>query len=215
MKYIKYFLVFSCAFSSCNKKEVVSPYVQDLSFKEILSKDSLAFLEFFDSSTNVYSNFYYGFTVNVPKGWDSDRGVSKNTVFRLTNYDSGIVFSVTVNKILSENKLPSDMWGPFLDDSVKYIRDFKGGIQDQLNSNVLDLELRKVYYVNQKALKSNYKYLFRSDELEYYMYSEMFQFLYKNNIFTVGLIIPKDFYDYNDSYKYLKNNFNLIPIKHE
>jgi hypothetical protein len=209
------FLIGGFILNSCTQNKKVDPFLAGPSFKEILSTDSIPFLEYFDSTSNIYSNFYYGFSVNVPKGWTSDRGFSKNTIFRLANYDSGIVFSITINKFLTDQNIPTSLWDPFIQDSSGYIQNFKRGIQDQLGTEILDLKVKPVYYVNQKALKSNYNYLFRSDELEYTMYSEMFQFFYRGNIYTVGLNIPKEFVDKNYSYLLLKNNFNLIPVKYE
>lgn len=200
---------------SCQKSQKQSVgFEESPSFKEILSSDSLKFLEYYDSSSNIYSNFYYGFSVNVPEGWSSDRGFSKNTVFRLTNYDSGIVFSITVVKISEPDDFTSaSMWGPFLQDSSKYLKGFKRGIEDQFGTEIFNLKVTPVYYINHKSLKSSYHYLFRSDELEYLMYSESFQFLKNGNIYTVGINIPKDFIDENKSYYNLKNNFTLIPVR--
>ncbi|GMQ29086.1 hypothetical protein [Algoriphagus confluentis] len=201
---------------SCQKSQNQSLGFEELpSFKEILSSDSIQFLEYFDSTSRIYSNYYHGFSVRVPKGWDSDRGFAKRTVFRLTNYDSGIVFSVTINKFPEQEDIPKSIWGPLVSDSLGYVRDFKRGIRDQVNSDILGLELIPIYYNNLQALKTRYHYLFRSDELEYLMFSEVIQFFRDGNIYTIGLIIPKEFIDRDNRYFSLKNNFNLIPIYYE
>lgn len=68
---LKFFLI------SCNSKKEKDP-MNDLfepSYKE--QKKNIEFSEYFDSLSNIYSNYKYNIAIRSPKNWKRDEGVSE------------------------------------------------------------------------------------------------------------------------------------------
>jgi len=165
--------------------------------------------EFYDSSTKVFSNFKYGFSFKLPKNWDYDNGTGLLTVFRTYDKESGISLSINVMESI-EKKVPS----------IHKIFDELGetfyykGIKKQIENTGLNLK-------NSSFKKSSFKGFDSIDQL--FITSEIIEdfeieTIHKGKIFwkqniqiTIGLNLPKLFYDLKPSYyDNLIYEFNIL-----
>ena len=93
MKYLLFILITNnLLFSQLDGFE--EPYKKQIQ----LGKIDKSKTEFYDSSSNVFSNFKYGFSYIKPKRWDYDNGSGLITVFRTMVIDSGIFLSINILK---------------------------------------------------------------------------------------------------------------------
>ena len=155
--------------------------------------------EFFDKNSNVYSNYLYGFTFEIPKNWKTDNGTGLIDVFRTFKRDSLVTVKIGIMKselyedksifqlvdILGKEKFKSD-----------YINRVKKGIG--FTPNILNL--KKIYFKNLPTLsmESLHTEKVEEDELEWYTKTLTF---YKNDLqFSIGLTIPHVYYLLNSDY---------------
>lgn len=120
------FLSASCQggnLKSKNSKEDFMP-----SYKEQLSNNSgkKNFTEFYDSTSNIYSNYQYGFSMKFPSNWAVDKGFSEHTIIRGLEKDSAITFSINVIEIKDGANDKFSIW-KYFDSNREFVEtQFKG-----------------------------------------------------------------------------------------
>ncbi|MBL0202173.1 MAG: hypothetical protein IPP81_19055 [Chitinophagaceae bacterium] len=61
-------------------------------------------------NNNIYTNSFYNFKVEFPKGWETDNGASQRTLARVFNREFGASFSVQVINLPAPFKNSNDIW---------------------------------------------------------------------------------------------------------
>ncbi len=183
---------------SCNSKTKKDPGKDLLkpSYKE--QKKEGDFTEYFDTLSNIYSNYKYNIAVSSPKNWKHDEGVTEHMIFRSFDRDSG--YSYSINVIETNYNIEDIFWKEYEKNSVVVENQFQGIFEKQVNSPV-EVEYTIVTYLkNYKALKRKYNYSVRNEEFEIDMTSIMYQVPKGDFTYTIGLIIPTYFYEHRPEY---------------
>lgn len=170
----------------------------------------------FDKSKNIYSNYLYSVSFDGPDHWQSDFGISKHTIFRTYDADTGTTFSINIieaDEFMPGLDLPSvtTMWNVYQEkdeflDSLTRI-----SLKKAYNIDDLDLKRDKGYISNHVALKNTLRYMNREVDYEYELTVIQFQVLRKRRVYTFTLSIPSVFYKdkarYYDYLIFQKINF--------
>jgi hypothetical protein len=207
-KTIPLFCIVMLSVACLNKKSNESD--KDLfepSFKE--QKDSLNFIEYFDTINNIYSNYKYNIAVSVPNNWKKDEGVSEHTIFRTFEKDSGYSFSVNV--IETKYNVENKFWEEYEINKADFEYKYKKVIENQLNVPI-NIEYTKITFLkNFKSLKRKFNYTLKDEDYEVKMTSIIFQVPKENFTFTFSLTVPNIFYETKPEYfeNILKNIYWL------
>jgi len=181
------------------------------SFKESNLQGSK--IEHLDTASLIYSNFKYGFAMDFPNNWSIDRGVSEHTIIRAAQTDSTISCAINVIE-LGDMKSDISIWTLWDNKSMEFEANYRNMFSKLVNSEIYNFSPRKVYVSNREAIEIRFNYLVREVDVEYEM-QYLFYSIYKIPfVYTVGMHIPKIFYDDNPGrYNYMVNNFVLMkPI---
>ena len=169
------------------------------SYKE-LSTDTNnvnTFIEHFDSITNIYSNFRYGFSMNFPNNWDIDKGVSEHTIIRAYEKDSSISCAVNVIEIEMDKNSKQTMWSVLAKNEELIETQLKQMVEKSLKTKIDYYSLEKIYIKNYEALKREYTYTVKNLDYQFEMRTLMYQLINPPYTYTVVLNVPNIFYTEN------------------
>jgi hypothetical protein len=186
-------------------KKISSNY--DPSSKQQMAEGTIGINEeFLDSIKNIYSNYTYSISVDLPDHWRSDGGVSKHTIFRSYNVDSAITFSINVIKQPMENNF--NLWDFFDKHHLEYKTIIENEIKTQANVNLNALIFKKIYLKNYKTIRTYYENSDSQRDLTLEMSTIQYQVFRNNFIYTISLIMPKELYNKNP--EYYEGNFDRV-----
>jgi hypothetical protein len=206
------FIVVACSGQTGNKSS--SDFRP--SYKEIIStnSDSVGFIDYYDSTSNLYSNFKYGFSIKFPMDWSIDKGVAEHTIIRGYQEDYAASFSVNVIEIDIENPKTFSMWKFYDENRTLFESQFRDGIENLIKSELYDYNVKKVYVQNNEALQRDFIYNLKHLDKEIQMKGTMYQITKLPFTFTVGLHVPLIFYEEEpDRFDTLINGFMFGVIK--
>lgn len=186
------------------------------SYKEIITTnpDSVGFIDYYDSTSNLYSNFKYGFSIKFPRDWSIDKGVSEHTVIRGYQEDYAAAFSVNVIEVDVESTTSFSMWKYYDENKTIFESQFRSGIENLLKSEINDYRVKKVYIQNNEALQRDFAYNLKHLDTEIQMKGIMYQITKVPFTYTIGLHVPLIFYDEDpDRFDSLINGFMFGFIK--
>lgn len=197
-------------------KETSNSELYKPSHKELLKdpKSNQQLKEFYDSTSNLYSNYYYHFSFRVPKNWEFDKGVSEHTVIRAYRKDSA--YSVAINILEYSDDMPTSMtsWDLYDKDPVALENSIKKVISRNYQIEFDQFSTKKSYIHNQKALRTEYVFTERHQDLEYEILGIFFQVLRNQLMVTVGCTLPKYFYDLDPNrFNAIINEINFLNIE--
>lgn len=210
---IIFFIVVSCTGQVDNKK--ASSDFQP-SYKEMITNnpDSVGFIEYYDSTSNLYSNFKYGFSIKFPKDWSIDKGNSEHTVIRGYQEDCAATFSVNVIEVDVVNITSFSMWKYYDENKTTFESQFRSGIENLLKSEIRDYRVKKVYIQNNEALHRDFIYDLKHLDTDIEMKGAMYQITKVPYTYTIGLHVPFIFYKEDpDRFDSLINGFLFGFIK--
>lgn len=164
--------------------------------------------EHLDSTTKIYSNFKYGFSMDFPDKWSIDRGVAEHTVIRAVEKDSLITFSISVIEVDGNNSNIS-IWTVWDKAGLKMKELYLKNCRRAVNSKIYNFESRKTYIDNWKAIEMKINYIQKSMDAEYEVQGIAYQIIKGLNTYTIGIQIPKIFYDINPE-RYDELFFNFV-----
>ena len=145
-----------------------------------------------DTQNNIYSNYTYAVSVDLPDYWIVDGGVSKNTIYRSYDQDSAITFSINV--IPNENAGLSTVWEILDSDERKYRNQIISGFNKQTNSKVEGLVIRKSFIKNHKSIRHYFEMDLRQRDYDIKFSTIQYQTLRNNSIYTFSLSMPTKLY---------------------
>ncbi len=199
------FLIFSTVNYYSNRKNSAENLP---SYKESKKTE---FEEHLDSTTQIYSNFRYGFSMDFPDNWQLDKGVSEHTIIRGGLKDSAYSFSINVVQLSGDFPKDFSVWELYEMDKDKYAFDMNNALQAQLNSKTFNFSQEKVYVSDQKSIETKFNYITREVNLEIEMVGVMYSVFVPPFAFTIGMHLPLEYYQNNPIYfKYLINDFGFI-----
>ncbi|MDQ2180850.1 hypothetical protein [Marinifilum sp. D714] len=171
-------------------------------------------VEHLDSISMIYSNFKYGFSMDFPNNWKTDRGTSEHTVIRGVQLDSAISFSINVIELKDMKSQDFNVWDLWDNKRFGMESNYRKMLPKLVNTDICNFSPRKVYVSNRKAIEIKFNYTVREVDMEFEMQS-LFYSIYKMPCtYTVGLQVPRVFYDENpQKYNYLINKFVLMKTK--
>lgn len=152
---------------------------------------------------NVYRNILFRFRIELPKGWDYDKGSSISTVVRAADRKIGATISVVIRNL-----------GPALkhsDDITKNItaNELKEEMIKRLNqqkSNATNFTVKKGYLNNFPAYLIEFNQIAKSADREFSYLSKQVQCHMGNYAYVVGLNIPEEHYDDEMNKLYYRGN---------
>ena len=200
---MKYFLIILFPLSLYSQLDgFEEPYKKQIQ----LGKIDKSKTEFYDSSSNIFSNFKYGFSYEKPKNWDYDNGRGLITVYRTMVIDSGISF--TINVLESKNKVnmsPHDML-----DGLGF-EEYKTQYINRIGEKPTFFNIEKTFFKNSPTLKQTVILKQREEDFEYEIYNYGLIFWKKNIQYTIGITLPYVYYQLNsDYYDSLFYEFNFL-----
>lgn len=199
-----YFFIKEQSIKSNSFKKDFSP-----SSKELNEKGK--YIEHLDSTTLLYSNFKYKFSMNFPDNWQLDRGVSEHTIIRGSQKDSAISFSVNVITINDSKLNDLNIWDLWDKKELKMDENSRQMLSNSLNTELYNYITRKIYISNKEAIETKCSYIVRELEFEYEIQCFFYSIYQPPYTYTIGLQIPWDFYIENPSkYDYFITNFVLM-----
>lgn len=189
----------STAFTSCSNNKKLDPE-KDLfepSYKELKSQGNFKD-EYFDSISNIYSNYKYNVAFRAPKSWNYDQGVTEHMIFRSYNQDSLYTFSINVIETKYDNE--KLFWPNYEKNKIQLKNQFVDITENQLNSKIVNLTENLTYIRNHKSLKRSFTFTRKDQDLEFEITSIVQQVIIGKLNYTFGLSMPKIFYDKNPDY---------------
>jgi len=189
--------------SNKQNKTIPENEIFEDSFKKQINEGKIENdIDYYDSITNIYSNFEYRVAFDAPNDWKFDAGVSKHTIFRTYQPDSAITFTINVIelKLSNKSKAPPNIWEVYQKNKDKMDYPFKVLIPKRFNSKSENYKVSKSYIKNQLSLKRSFSYMVRDLDYEYSNTSIVYQTFLDNYTYTFGLDLPTVFYEENPDY---------------
>lgn len=174
-----------------SEKDLLKP-----SYKE--QKKTENYSEYFDTISNIYSNYKYNIAIRAPKNWKRDRGISEHTIFRTFQKDSG--FSLSVNVIEPKYNIGNSYWIEYKKNKISSEKKIKEIIEKQINSSINNVSTKVTFLKNFKSLKRKYDYTMVDGDYKIDMTSISYQVPKDNFIYTITFTVPNIFYEKKPSY---------------
>lgn len=168
-------------------------------------------------SGNLYSNYYFNLTIDLPDHWEVDRGVSEYTLIRAFQSDSGITIHLNVQPLLDKfekkdgsNPNTLSHW-----DSL-HNGDYAGAItyllKSQGGADIEDLTISETKIGVNEFIVTTYRFKQYYDNEEYYMKTSTYQSVMFNTTYTVSYSAPEFIFDTNIVLSVL-NRFKVLNPK--
>jgi hypothetical protein len=175
------------------------------SYKEKIAKGILNPNDDFliDSVNNMYYNFRYKFSFKYPKNWKIDSGLTKNTIFNVTEIDSAISFKVIAIELIKDSesyKMQDDIYNRKGEDLSRLKEIFKKNVEELTKIEITNFKFEKSYIKNFKAYKSSWDYVIRDTEYEYDFKGIIYNYWKAPYSYTIALTLPSEFYVKNEIY---------------
>lgn len=198
MRNILALLIVIFTISSCKNDSTSSEQEFKKSFRQLKSENSeIEKLEYFDSSSHIYSNYKYHIGFDAPNNWKFDYGLSEHTIFRTYEPDSAITFAINVIEINTNRKGNIDIWELYKNNTKEMDEPYLSYIESEINTPIENFEASKTYIKNKTCLRRQFEYLKRELDFEYYNTTISYQTMLNNVTYTLTLNIPKVFYEEN------------------
>lgn len=160
-----------------------------------------------DTVFNTYSNYEHGIGVNLPDNWDLDYGISKHTIIRGFEPDSGYTFTINVIKLDGDNantdrnkEKPIDFWAEYKKNSKSIDEESIKMLEKSLNTEVVLVSAERSYIKQRSCLRRVMKYVSKEIDLEYENTMIMYSYATNQRMFTITLTMPTLFYEKNNQY---------------
>jgi len=212
-----YFLSFIilCLFllNSFTRNEKVNPQgVNESSFNGINKSDrAIEEVEHLDTIRNIYSNFIFAVSVDLPDHWVVDQGISRHTILRCYDQDSAITFSINV--IPNDTRGISNIWDILDSDELDYRNLIMNELNKQFQIEIEHFMIRKSFLQNYRAIRNYFERDENNGEFKITYSTIQYQILKKNRIYTFSLTLPTLFY--NDSPEYYESYFDKVMFLRE
>ena len=196
----------------CVKKAEPDPLLDlfNPSFKE--QKKNVVFLEYYDTISDVYSNFKYNFSIRSPKNWERDQGVSEHTIFRSFQKDSG--YSLSANVIEIKYNIEDSYWEDYKKNQIYLEKKFKEIIEKQINSSIIHDYTNITFLKNYKCLKRKYDYQLINGDKKVDMTTISYQIPKDNYIYNFTITVPNIFFQKKPVYfDNILSDVNWLPNK--
>jgi len=157
--------------------------------------------EYYDTSSRIFSNFKYGFSIKVPENWEQDNGRGMLTVFRTYNEDYGVSMSINILEFKGDkNNIPSihQIYNGLGKDKLKQMMRQK---IENSGVKIKEMDITKESFKGIPSLLLNNKTLdYTIDDLEVEYTSISHQFWRNKYQFTIDVTLPTYYYDLNKKY---------------
>jgi antitoxin component YwqK of YwqJK toxin-antitoxin module len=171
------------------------------SFKTKKEENKITKFDHYDEQSKIYSNYLYGVGFNAPDNWDFDQGFSEHTIYRGYDSDSAIKFVINVQELIDFNKNNSiSSWTNFDENKSVVYETTNKIVKGQTNENIKNFVYEKTHFSNHKAVKIQYVMKRKELDYSYEIVKTSLSILRENKIYTLGLDVPKVYYDRNKKY---------------
>lgn len=179
-----------------------------ISFSSVAQTD-----ERWDKETGVYSNFEYGYTINLssPLEWKRTTGNALHTSVKFENVIDGTIFFVNV--IPMKQKTEITAWDVYEEVKTAFNKQ-KEYTKKTIGVEFISDSFEKVIFRGIKSLKATSVYKIESDELETPLIVEQvsYSLIRNNSTFTIG--VKAIFKSRKDSQSYLRKIFSGFGLVH-
>jgi len=179
------------------KGYLIKDQTQSLEFEESFKEANLggSSVEYLDSITMIYSNYKYGFSMDFPDNWTTDRGVSEHTVIRGVNIDSAMSFAINVLELTDMKDSGITLWTLWDNAESGMAESYRNMLSQSVNTTISNYVTRKVYVDNREAIEARFNYITRGVDYEFEVQSVVYSLYFMPYMYTVGLNVPKIFYE--------------------
>lgn len=205
---------FALLIYSCSNKQSTNSKTFQFDLKPSLKESNIKgdFIEHLDSVSLIYSNFKYGVSMDFPDNWTINKGVAEHTIIKGVQKDSAISFSINVIERGEDMLNDLNIWDIWDNKSLGLEQTYLKQFSKVYNSETYNYQTKKIYVSNKEAIQIKFNFLFKQLDTEYEMQSLMYSIYISPFTFTVGLHIPREFYDLNPV-KYDQLITNLVFMK--
>ncbi len=176
------------------------------SFKEFLTGEKISLDSKLENEFeiiqpgNLYSNFYYNLTFDLPDDWMVDRGVSEYTILRGIVLDSAMAISLNVSPLIDKkNPLNSKNINTIEHQNEIYNGDYRKSILHTLKSqggvDAKDLTVNELKIGTNDFIETSYLVEETFENKTYYSKISTFQTNKFNTIYTINYSAPEVFYE--------------------
>jgi len=146
----------------------------------------------------VYSNFKYGFAVQLPRDvvWWLTTGTSKHTVVKFAQPHTNMVLFANIQEVDARAK-DMDMWDKFEEMKQYVAKDVVSHVSNNSKETIKDLKLYKVTFCGKHALKQQYTAIVSDDRYEE-----------PDIYYSMNYILIRDRYLYNFTVKCYKDVYD-------
>jgi hypothetical protein len=141
---------------------------------------------------NLYRNTLYKFRVELPKGWEQDKGAAKITLARALNREIGASIAIAVKHLPEISSNPNDITKAITKDELKNQFTELVGLQ---NVQFVELKIEDGYLNNFPAYLIEAKHVSSTGTEKITYLTKQIQCLNDSKIYQITLNIPVDFYN--------------------
>lgn len=141
---------------------------------------------------NLYRNVLYKFRVELPKGWEQDKGAAKITLARALNREFGASIAIAVRHLHESSLNPNDITKTITKDELRNQFTELVGLQ---NVEFVDLKIEDGFLNNFPAYLIEGKHVSSTGSERITYLTKQIQCLYDSKIYQITLNIPIEFYN--------------------
>ena len=203
-----FFLFFILIFLGCQKKSE-----GEILKRGIKENPSNNVKVYFNEKDRIYSNYDHKISFKETYGWSIDYGVSKSSLIRTFQKDSGYTFAVLVTEIKDDlkqkviDKIPLNNVHLFYNE-IEFDKLMIKQLETVSNTQIYDFKSKKVFFKNSPSIRYSYKMNIKNFDLEYEEITINIQTNKNGKTYTFGITSPLFFYQLNPDR--FNNYFNWI-----
>ena len=176
------------------------------SFKEFLKKENISMdikiVNKYETiqPLNLYTNNYFGVTIDFPDIWEANRGVAEHSLYNVFSSDSAISMGINAIPAMTEQSSESIYDIKTINSKIKG-GDFKSTLMNSITANT-NRKIQDFRMVDKKIREINYiyyicRYTDSFDGVEVPMISEVYQTMCFGTAFSIYYYTPEVFYNKN------------------
>ena len=157
-----------------------------------------------NSKTNVYSDFKYGFSWSFPSfDWKISSGTERHTIFKIVESNTGITVFVNVNPMETNKNVPNDIF--LIYEKLTSMEDMlESQIEKVTGAKIVENSRKKTRLAGKNSIKRRYITEMEDDRYETPMQilAITYSFIYNNATWSISIKCHKEIYDYLISQDY-------------
>jgi hypothetical protein len=146
---------------------------------------------------NLYANYFFKLSLDLPDSWNIDRGVSESTLIRAFRADSGLTMALSADLVRSEENyyFMNNLFNGDEATLKKLRKDFPKFLKLDNNIEPLDLEIYKTKIGVNTFIVCSFKNIQYFENHNYTHKTTIYQAFKSKIIYTIAYSAPELFFD--------------------